>query len=188
MVPQPQQEVPPGLVGKTPRCHNPSLTLDRMADVRLDYELVPKPLWGVSVYRALKGSRWDRLRREVLEEAAGRCQCCGECRARGMVCHEVWDYNDDRGQATLVGFRIICPDCNFVTHRGMAGNIGLAEVADAHMALVNDLGIEEARRLYRDAFVVWAERSQRQWTAVIDPRLVERYPILNSVPFGASAA
>ena len=35
-----------------------------------------------------------------------------------MVCHEVWDYDDDTGCTTLCAFRLICPERNLVTHRG----------------------------------------------------------------------
>ncbi len=94
-----------------------------MSDLRLRYELVPQPLWGLSVYRELKGARWDRLRRQVLEEFGGRCEPCGARRERGMFCHEVWEYDDIAGLATLRRLRIICPNCNFVTHRGTAGRI-----------------------------------------------------------------
>ena len=88
-----------------------------MAELPLRYELVPRPLWGVSLCRRLKGARWDRLRAEVRTEAGGRCRCCGDETTR-MVCHEVWDYDEDAGCATLCAFRLICPECNLVTHRG----------------------------------------------------------------------
>lgn len=161
-----------------------------MAELRLRYELVPRPLWGLSVYRALKGARWDRLRREVLEDAGRRCQPCGDTRERGMVCHEVWEYDDPDAVATLRCFRIICPNCNFATHRGMAGNIAktdLAEIADAHMARVNGLTVEEVHGLYRDALVIWGQRSERQWTVVIDPPLLARYPVLQGLDLAHQA-
>lgn len=151
------------------------------ADHRLRHELVPRPLWGVSLCRQLKGVRWDRLRRSLVEAAGGRCECCGEARDRGMVCHEVWAYDDDASVATLVGFRIICPACNFVTHRGMASRIDRGDQADEHMAQVNGVSLEEARRLYWEAFAMWRERSERPWAVMIDQALVERHPVLEGV-------
>lgn len=98
-----------------------------------------------------------------------------------MVCHEVWDYDDDAGCATLSAFRLICPDCNFVTHRGMAGNINLADHADAHMVRVNGITLDAAHRLYDQAHAQWADRSTRHWTVRIAPHLIERYPVLEDV-------
>ena len=98
-----------------------------------------------------------------------------------MVCHEVWDYDDAGGCATLRRFRLICPDCNFVTHRGMAGNLGLADHAEAHMVAVNGITLDEARRLYDVAYSQWSERSARDWTVRIDEELVTRHPVLADV-------
>lgn len=162
-----------------------------MADLPLRHELVPRPLWGLSVHRKLKGGRWDRLRRAVLDEAGGRCQSCGDVRERSMVCHEVWDYDDDAGMATLRWLRILCPPCNFATHRGRTSKIAtsdLAEQADAHMARVNDLRVEEVRELYREALLVWGKRSEREWKVAIDPLLVERYPVLHDIELAPRAA
>jgi hypothetical protein len=40
-------------------------------------ELVPVPLWGKSLYNALKGNtKWRRIRKQVLEAASGKCQIC----------------------------------------------------------------------------------------------------------------
>ena len=75
-----------------------------------------------------------------------------------MVCHEVWDYDDDTGCTTLCAFRLICPERNLVTHRGMAGNIGLAERADAQLVSVNGISLDEAHD-YGQAHAKWADRS-----------------------------
>jgi hypothetical protein len=81
---------------------------------RLVPALVPEPLWGRSVYQLLRASRrggaWKRLRADVVARAGGACHVCGERQERFMVCHEVWDYDDDAGVATLMAFALNCWD------------------------------------------------------------------------------
>jgi hypothetical protein len=40
-----------------------------------------------------------------------------------MICHEVWEY-DDQSIATLTAFVLVCRDCNFVLHAGLALEVG----------------------------------------------------------------
>jgi hypothetical protein len=100
----------------------------KMTEPRLVPRLVPQPLWGLSAARLLPQSKWRRIRADAMDESGGACVVCGAAREKGMVGDEVWDYT-----ATLVGVRIICPDCNAVTHFGSTNARGYAERALDHM-------------------------------------------------------
>ena len=82
-----------------------------------------------------------------------------------MVCHEVWEYDDLNGVATLVELLIVCRDCNSVLHVGMSLVIGSkrgkSEIVDRgeqalqHLRKVNRITRKEARKLVDDAFLLF---------------------------------
>ena len=149
---------------------------------RLVPALVPAPLWGRSVYQILRATRrggaWKRLRADVLARADGACHVCGEHQDRFMVCHEVWDYDDDAGVAMLVDFALNCWGCDAATHPGCAGPTGRRETARAQLEKVNGMTAEEVQALLDAAVEEWARRSQRAWTVVVSAELCQRYPVL----------
>lgn len=146
-------------------------------------ELVPRPLWGRSVYRSVRRSVWDgAIRRRVLEEAGGKCEICAGSYETGMICHEVWHYDDEVHSALLMGFKLICKDCNFVHHFGKASTLGLAEDAVRHLIRVNAIGEDEARTLVSEAIRLWLQRSSiDNWIVAISNDLVARFPFLSGV-------
>jgi hypothetical protein len=149
---------------------------------RLAPALVPAPLWGRSVYQLLRGTRrggdWKRLRADVVARAGGDCHICGEHQDRFMVCHEVWDYDDDAGVATLVDFALNCWGCDAATHPGCAGLTGRRETARGQLEKVNGLSAEEVEDLIAAAREEWTRRSQQRWTVAVSDELCRRYPVL----------
>jgi hypothetical protein len=104
-----------------------------------------------------------------------------------MVCHEVWHYRDQDHVALLVGFKLICQDCNFVHHLGKASTLDRADAAIQHMMRVNRIPEEEARELASRAFDTWLQRSLiREWAIAISDQLKEEFPFLSDVRFRAS--
>ncbi len=146
--------------------------------LKLKPELVPEALWGLSAYRLLSGPEWTKIRRTVLTGQEKQCSVCGIKRDKGMFCHEVWNYQDQNGLAVLTGFAILCPKCNLVHHLGLAGALGLAEVALEHMAAVNAISAEEVDAIVRQAICHWKFRSQQSWKLAVDPDLLSRFPEL----------
>ena len=144
--------------------------------LKLRPRLVPEPLWGLSAYRLLKQSQWLRIRRDALAAAAGTCAICGAVREKGTVCDEEWAY--EGGVALLTGTRILCPDCNAVTHLGRTGLAGYGDVALEHMARVNGTTVRDAQKLTALQFEVWRQRSQGAWTVAVASDLLARYPFL----------
>ncbi len=154
----------------------PAFSADETRRWRLLPELVPRPLWGVSAYRILSRTRWNKIRALVLYQAANTCFVCAKVQDKGMVCHEVWNCDDSQHIAQLVRLAILCPDCNFVHHLGRAGQIGVQDRAVAHMIAVNGMSKADASVVVRTAFEEWEERSQHRWRIAVDDGLVARFP------------
>ncbi len=150
--------------------------------------LVPRPLFGRSVCHVLGAKRkaWRSIRQQVIDSVASTCEYCGAQYEKGMVCHEVWDYDDQDRTATLIAFALACSDCNFTLHAGLALEVGSAEGSIdargeqvvAHLAKVNEISNAEARAIVIHAFKEHAQRSQHSWEIGIAPHLVEKYPAL----------
>jgi hypothetical protein len=130
---------------------------------RLRIELVPRALWGKSLAKQKPRREWDTIRRAIYARAGGRCAACGDSTDR-LICHEVWDYDDERHTARLVELKGICPNCNLTTHYGRAINIGREEEAFDHLLSVNGWTAEETEAYVEDAFEKWQERSEHSWT------------------------
>jgi hypothetical protein len=152
---------------------------------RLEPELVPRRLWGVSAHQLLP-TEWRRdIRPLVVEEHGGLCSRCGAS-TKKMFAHERWQYDDARAVATIVGLELVCSDCNGVLHLGRLPQEHRMS-ALAHLARVNGTTLKNARRLYRMAYATWRERSLRRWAVAVDPQIAARYPILAELPARATA-
>jgi hypothetical protein len=155
-----------------------------MSDVFLKPELVPRPLWGRSVFGRLKDSgrsgEWQKLRRAVLDDASDTCAYCGYAATSHLICHEEWHYDDARAVVMLIGFAIACQYCNLVLHIGRAGtrDVDRGEEAIAHMMKVNQMTEPEAKAIIRDAFAEWRRRSKKKWTFEVAPDVATRFPIV----------
>lgn len=147
--------------------------------MKLRPELVPEPLWELSAYRILGRSDWRRIRTDVLADMRGECVACTAAHPKGMVCHEVWYYDDAQSEATMTALTILCPACNFVHHMGRANLLGRADEAIQHMASVNRASITSIKKLVAEAFEEWERRSVQTWTLRVDNPLLSRWPGLS---------
>jgi hypothetical protein len=150
-------------------------------------ELVPAPLWGLSVYQlsrkgAIPRRLWATIRAATFAAAERRCAACGDRPEKFMVCDEVWNYDDPRRVAKLVGFQPLCPMCNFVKHIGRAGQVRpTQDDLIEHMARVNRMDVKLALQMVVDASSEWSTRSEHRWRVVVDPVLLARYPALSAL-------
>lgn len=152
--------------------------------IRLRPELVPRPLWGISAYRLLKnGVKWKNIRNERIMAAKQCCEICGEKPSRlhgdPLTCHEVWDYDDKKSIATLVGFRIHCSDCDAAVHIGRTAQYGGMERAIAQIAKVNRITNRQAEAIVGGALTVWQKRSTKKWRVTVLDSLRKHYPQLS---------
>ena len=145
---------------------------------RLCPRLVPSPLWGLSLARLARlapqaalavcdscpgtvealGRYWRGLSR------GGACEVCG---GPGGEVDEDWLYHVEgggRGVACLARLRLLCSSCHLAKHQGYALVTGRSREAVEHLARVNRVSLEEARRLVGEAFQVHRRLSRiRDW-------------------------
>ncbi len=137
---------------------------------KLEIELVPQPLWGMSLHKLLPRRKWDEIRSKVIERQSHKCGVCGM--GDRLLCHEIWEYDDNNCVQKLVGFIALCNMCNFVKHIGMAGVLvqeGKVNFEDVvkHYMRVNQSTRETFEEDYKEAGNLWSERSQYAWTQEI---------------------
>ena len=131
---------------------------------RLTIELVPRTCWFDNVRSALSHSEWAKLRKQTAVAANWHCQICGGRGPRWPVeCHEIWHYDDNLQQQTLIGLISLCPSCHEVKHMGYSELRGKKEEAVAHLALVNGWSLQGAFDYVDEAFDLWRRRSQHDW-------------------------
>lgn len=150
---------------------------ERPIQHRLIPQLVPEPLWGLTAHQLLTSTAWRRIRSDALEHARSCCSVCQTEHEKGLICHELWEYDDD-SVATLVGFAMICRDCNLVHHLGRAGMIGLGREAIARLAAINGTDADETRAIVDWVSAEWRRRSTHSWRVAVAVELVARYPDL----------
>jgi hypothetical protein len=155
--------------------------MDRSRRLKLQPELAPQPLWGISAYRLLgRGARWKQIRQDTLEAAGHCCSVCGAT-TPPLSCHEKWDYNDKNTTATLIGFMILCAACDAATHMGRAVKHGQSDIALKQLCRVNGITLAEAKQLFMKAMTAWQERSRKEWRATVARFPLKRYPQLKVV-------
>lgn len=145
---------------------------------KLKPELVPEPLWRLSAYRILSRSQWEKIRASILGEQGNRCSVCGLTQHKGMICHEIWDYDERQLLATLTGLAILCPQCSNIHHIGLARVQGVAEEALKHMIHVNGMSLKDATAVVKQSFRDWRRRSQHRWGVAVSKELLSRFPQL----------
>jgi hypothetical protein len=133
----------------------------------LEIELVPAPLWGINMRKALTTTQWDNLRHKVYADHNHRCAICG---ADGqMNCHELWSYDDDAHIQRLDGFTSLCSLCHHIKHIGHAnilasqGKLDFEQVVEHYMR-VNHCTRAEFERHRTAAYDQWSERGRYDWT------------------------
>lgn len=98
-----------------------------------------------------------------------------------MVCDELWEYEESdhlASVATLVGLRILCPQCNLARHFGFAGSVHKNQEALATLIRVNEIGEVEAKAMQEHASTEWMRLSQQRWRVDVSAPLLLRYPDL----------
>lgn len=147
-----------------------------MTELKLTIELVPQSSWMNNVRAVLTAAQWNAVRTRVCDAAYNVCQICGGVGPKHPVeCHEIWDYNDKTLVQKLTGMLSLCPACHRVKHIGFAQVQGKGEQACRHLMKINGFSKKEAEKYIANAFVIWKNRSQQQWT--LDLSLLKEYGI-----------
>ncbi len=172
------------------------ITRKRFESLRLKPELVPSSLWRRSLCSTLgrHSSQWRAIRKQVIESTDGKCDICRARQEKGMICHEQWNYDDTQHIAMLVGFELVCADCNLVLHGGWS-SVLTAETAqhdpakalelwirrETHMERVNGITAEEKQAVQEYAGALHAKRSKHTWNVGISAELIQCFPFLYGI-------
>ena len=150
-------------------------------------ELIPSDLWGRSAYKMLgaKPAWRKKIRPDAVKRADGKCEICG-VKAKRLICHDKWSYNDNTATASLVGFEVHCGDCDLVTHFKRAMMVmDKEEVLRSvlfQLCKVNACQEVDAAKIITDADALWSKRNRKKWSLRIAPALVKIYPELKELP------
>jgi 5-methylcytosine-specific restriction endonuclease McrA len=136
--------------------------------MKLTAELVPKTAWNKSLSELLPRKAWNGIRENIIRDNGKKCQICGETEGL-MSLHEIWSYDDLKHVQKLDGFILLCSLCHNVKHIGLAGILAKQGKLDfnrviKHFCSVNGCSEKEFKEHVKDAFAIWRERSQYQWT------------------------
>ena len=134
--------------------------------------LVPQQLWGINLRKILPKSKWDELRKKIY---ASKGYCCEVCGGKGhdwpVECEESWKYfhvSEISGVASLTRLQSLCPTCHKIKHLGKANIDGTLDDVAAHMAALNLWSKWQTNTVVQEAFALWEERSQMNWSFNFD--------------------
>jgi hypothetical protein len=135
-----------------------------------DIDLIPLNSWGKNLSELARKKRsgfrriWGKIRERELERCGYRCEICGASGEKGeLLCHEKWYYDESGYIQRLIGYEVVCKDCNLILHMGRTRNIEFADRAVAHFQTVTGLGKKELDRAVNRAMAEWQARSIHTW-------------------------
>jgi hypothetical protein len=137
---------------------------DRAYGEGLFVDLIPQTSWFRNVRAAVDRADWDRLRRMVYRRAGHRCEACSDSGVQ-LEAHERFTYDIQVGIQRLVRLICLCAACHWVTHfeRTMLQGDAAGQAAIDHLQAVTGMIDLEAELHIRDAFDLWARRSEVSW-------------------------
>ena len=126
-------------------------------------ELIPRTSFFKNLRSMLSRKAWDEIRFKCYQDAGHCCEIC-HVKPKKLDCHEIWEYDSEKGQQRLVGVVALCSACHEVKHIGLAQMRGRAKDAMDHMMKVNNIDLETCCKLVDKAFEEWQIRNQQEWT------------------------
>ena len=132
-----------------------------MVPLRLTIEPIPYASRLATLAKLLPSERWDTLRRAVNRRARYRCQICGH--EGRMYCHEIWQFNEERGHQFLRGFKALCELCHGVKHLTFVHDDNLQAKLLDHFITVNRVTKEEAEEYLMAAYGKQRRLNQSEW-------------------------
>lgn len=131
-----------------------------MEKLKLEIELVPKPLWYANLRSELSKDVWQAVSRDCAKRHNYQCGICGGKGAFHPVeCHEIWQYDDVNRIQTLTGIISLCPNCHRVKHFGLAYSRGETAEVFAHFCKINNLSEVVGELQVQYYFDLWSKRS-----------------------------
>jgi len=137
--------------------------------MKLTIELVPKTSWYSNVRSNVSRKEWDVIRKRSYSDANHVCEICGGVGTKHPVeCHEIWDYNDETHEQTLVGLISLCPKCHGVKHAGLSISKGKEDLVVSQLMKVNGMTRNQAITYINESFDKFVERSKYTWKVNIE--------------------
>jgi hypothetical protein len=135
--------------------------------MKLKIELVPQTVWYSSLAKLLHREVWRSIREEIGSKRGWKCEICNS-EEKPMNLHEIWDYDDVNHIQKLEGFQILCRQCHWIKHIGLAGIMADEGKLDydklvKHYCDVNQCSKKEFDKHREQAFEKWLERSGFEW-------------------------
>ena len=127
-----------------------------------DATLIPRSSWSKSLANVLDKETWRKIRQRELKRAGYKCEICGYS-GRGLHCHEIWEYDDEKKVQRLIGYKILCERCHLAHHLGFAQVSGKLELTVKWICQVAKMDEREVKKLVNEAFEEWFERSKYKW-------------------------
>ena len=143
--------------------------------LKLAVDMVPRPLFGQSLYRLARKSRWQKLRSSILDEQGLVCACCNRAvnESKDLQAHEIWLYEegDSENVARLSEINLICKQCHAVEHMGNTimrvreGTLSDEYIPQLinHFCSVNGIDAEQFEPHFKTAADEWNRRSALAW-------------------------
>lgn len=135
----------------------PAAFREVFANAAFSVEMVPEPLWGMTLHNALPSADWAERRDQTLAAANHRCEACDE--RADLQCHEVWAYDDSACTQSFIELQALCHPCHLAKTPGRASMLvaeGYPDAFDQLLARIGRLNGWDATTTL--AYVSWAAR------------------------------
>lgn len=147
-----------------------------MKKARLQVELVPRSCFFSNLRSNLSQKDWEKLRRYSIERAGYVCEICGsDGNGFSLECHEIWEYDDDIQQQSLIGLIALCKACHRSKHMALARHKGWEAAAESHLMRINGWDRATLEVYLEEAFQVFEIRSEKIWR--LDISWLERFDV-----------
>lgn len=164
------------MAGARAMAKTPATMEHTVSSRRLQFSLIPTPLWGRNLRSIMGRSRWRKLREELL---AGRDLICDVCGTdvgdvSELKGHEQWRYSEKKRTssiAKLIGMSFVCELCHDAEHFGRIQKLRIdGQLTDdrvkqivRHYCRVNDVSRMQFDEDLALAHEEHLRRSQLKW-------------------------
>jgi len=143
-----------------------------MEKPKLEILMVPPSSWGYTLANTLEKSKWDKIRREVYNEAGYKCELCGNYKEE-LHCHEHWIWNDKKGTQTLDRLICVCKTCHDCIHIRRSQTIYKPKYIKHlinHILKVNNWKIEDLEYYLKKLDTEFEGRKNKHYIVIVGKR------------------
>jgi hypothetical protein len=128
-------------------------------------DLVPQNCFYSNVRSLLSNQDWNLIRKKVYKDNNFKCEICHRSGNQHPVeAHERWIFDLASKTQILKKIESLCPACHEATHLGLAQVNGRGNIAKKRLMYVNNWNSKETEEHIKDAFVLWNQRNNINWS------------------------